>query len=107
MSKYVIAWPKDHRIIKWLYYAEIRHEEFGLVYGGAYASPNGTAIIMRSALLSEAYKFDSRKEANEFLTTRIGIDNMAQIRKLTDQDLEEAQKERFNILLGNIGGTDS
>lgn len=103
MSKYVIAWPQNHRVIKWLYYAEIATGPG--VHREPYAAPSGTKVILRSALISEAYVFDSKKEAEDTLWSKVGYDRTAQMRKLTEQDLEEAKKEKFNILLGNSGGT--
>jgi hypothetical protein len=102
MSKYVIAWPQNYRSIKWLYFAEIRSEEYPHV--DAYASPSGTKVIMRSALICEATQFDTREEALEGLIHYVGTDPTAQIRKLTEEDLEAAKKEIFNIRLGNTIG---
>ncbi len=107
MSKYVIRWPQNHRVIKWVYYAEIRNELYDNPHRNSYASPSGTKVVMRSALISEAYQFDSYMDAEEMLWSKLGYDPTVEIRKLTEEDLEEAKKEKFNILLGNINGTSS
>ena len=71
------------------------------------ASPSGTKVILRSALISEAYLFDSKEEAEDSLWNKVGYDANAQVREMTEEDFEEAKKEKFNILLGNINGTSS
>lgn len=105
VSKYVIAWPQNHRSIEWLYYARIRHET--QPHAEAYAAPSGTSVIMRSALLAEAFVFENRDDALKTLNTNIGYDTTAQIIEPTEEDWERAKKELFSQKLGNTSGISS